>query len=99
VVTYEQYQTKLLAEAHTECDRANPVVRSITYHRFVSRSKGRRNGRQRLRRNWKEVHLVRYRGGYHLWHRFPFDVYATEIIGKHADGEMLKEAIIDRWGY
>lgn len=71
----------------------------VTYHRFVSRSKGRRNGKRRIQRCWKEVHLVRYRDGFHLWHRFPFDVYASEIIGGFADAEMLKERIIELWGY
>ena len=36
--------------------------------------------------------------GWPYWkplHRFPLDVYATEIIGQHADGEILKERILD----
>lgn len=95
----DDWQREALAEAQAECDRGNPVVRNITYHRFVSKSKGWRNGKQRRRRCWKEVHLVRYRGGFQSWHLFPFDEYATEIIGQHADAEMLREAIIERWGY
>ncbi len=77
----------------------DPVARNITYRSFCSRSKGWRNGKQRVRKHWKDVQLVRYRGGYSQWHRFPFDEYATEIIGQHADGELLKERIIEHWGY
>ncbi len=90
----------LLREVEAEYLRDNAVHCSIIYRRFVSRSKGRRNGRRRLRRNWKEVHLLRYMGGkFRQWHRFPFDVYTTEILGQHADGEILKDEIIRLWGY
>lgn len=78
---------------------ADPVRQSIKYRRFVSYSKGWRNGKQRIRKHFKEVHLVKYRGGYSLWHRFPFDVSATEILGPRADGEDLKYHIERLWGY
>jgi len=99
VIMLEEWEKEAIAEAQVECDRNNPVVQKITYHRFVSKSKGRRNGKKRVRRYWKEVHLVRYQGGFQSWHLFPFDEYATEIIGQHADDEILREAIIERWGY
>jgi hypothetical protein len=87
-------------ELRKELIAANPVVECIKYRRFVSKSKGRRNGRKRLRKNWKEIHLVRFmQGEYHQWHRFPFDVYATEILGQKADGEELKKRIEELWGY
>ena len=94
-----EYYQDVEAEVQNELLSDNCVAQSIKYRRFVSRSKGWRNGRRRIRRHYKEVHLVRYNDGFHLWHRFPFDVSATEIIGAYADGEMLKDRIIELWGY
>lgn len=94
-----EHQALLVADVERECRETDPVFNAITYRRFVSKSKGRRNGRQRLRRNWREVHLVKYGAGFQGWHRFPFDVCATEILGPHADAEMLKERIEELWGY
>lgn len=94
-----EYQHQMEVEAKAEYLANNPVARNIVYRSFTSKSKGIRNGKKRIRRRWKEVHLVKYSNGFHLWEKFPFDVYASEIIGKHADGEQLKEAIIELWGY
>ena len=91
----------------------NPVYQSINYRRFVSYSKGRRNGKRRMRKHWKEVRLVGTKkgishgrisgGGYRQWHRFPFDIYAGEIWGSMVKPdeaeEMLKQEIIRIWGY
>jgi hypothetical protein len=53
-----------IAEVEAEVRKDDPVAQTITLHRFVSTSKGRRNGRKRPRRCWKEVYLVKYlRGG------------------------------------
>jgi hypothetical protein len=103
-VDYEDWQRQAIAEVNAEIDQNDPVVRNITYHRFVSRSKGIRNGKRRYRRGLKEVHLLSYHGrGFRQWHRFPFDVYATEIFKeqypKEDAEEALKSAITDRWGY
>lgn len=99
---YEDWELDIIAEAKAEADQSDVVRRKITYRTFVSRSKGIRNGRRRYRRNWKEVRLVKYNNGFHLWHRFTFDVYATEIMGKMVGKddaeESLKQAIIRRWG-
>jgi hypothetical protein len=51
-----------------------------------------------MRKHWKEVELLRYRdGGFTQAHRFPFDIYATEILGsgiKADDAEnILREQI------
>lgn len=45
-------------EGREEYLKDNPVYRSINYRRFVSYSKGWRNGKRRLREHWKEVRLV-----------------------------------------
>ncbi len=100
---FEDWQRQALAEVEAEVLADDPVVRNITYHRFVSKSKGRRNGKQRIRRHWKEVRLVSYRTGFQSWHRFPFDEYATEILGQQTKAdeaeEALKQRIIDLWGF
>jgi len=75
------------------------IVKGVKYVRYVSRSKGRRNGKKILRKNWREVHLVKYGRRFLSWHKFPFDIYATEILGQAFDGEDLKQSIIDLWGY
>jgi len=99
-MTYLDYCSMVEAEVKREVAGADAVVfKGIKYRRFVSRTKGRRNGKQRLRRNWKETHLVKYSNGFHLWCNFPFDIYATEILGEAFDGEDLKQRIIDLWGY
>ncbi|KKN45084.1 hypothetical protein LCGC14_0686660 [marine sediment metagenome] len=96
--TIEDYEAAVEAEVKAELDRTDIVYQEIQYTRFLSRSKGWRNGKRQLRKG-KEVHLVGRKGIFRSWHLFPFDVIATEIIGQHADGEMLKERIIELWGY
>lgn len=75
------------------------VYRAIRAVRFVSKSKGIRNGKRRIRKQWKEVYLLRYLNdnchGYRQWHRFPFDEYATEILGNQG-GEYPHEALMNR---
>jgi len=66
MVTHEDWQAEALAEAQAECDRDNPVVRNITYHRFVSKSKGRRNGKQRIRRRARISAMSAMSGRYYL---------------------------------
>ena len=85
-----------LKEVHAETLKENPVARSLTVHTFVSRSKGLRNGKRRLRKHLKETYLKSiYKTGFQSWRRFPFDVYATEIINQQADRETLKEQILE----
>lgn len=98
-MTSDDYRLTLLRESEEEVKAQDPVVQSIKYRRFLSYSKGWRNGKRRIRKHCKEIHLVRYTDGFHQWHRFPFDVYATEILGQNADGETLKEHIERLWGY
>ncbi len=100
-------------DGYEEALANNPVAQTISYWRFVSKSKGRRNGKQRIRKHWKEVHLIgtkrgvshgRFSGGHFTqWHLFPFDVYATEILGAQVQPdeaeEYLKNEIIKLWGY
>jgi hypothetical protein len=56
------------------------------YHRFTSKSKGRRYHKDgtfvvRKRRDWREVALVKYRSGkFYLWEKAPFDEWATETL-------------------
>jgi hypothetical protein len=100
----QEYQKRVLEEVEAEVLANDNVANEITYHRFVSKSKGIRNGKRRYRKHWKEIHLVKhntgkYKRGFHQWHNFPFDFHATEIIGPHADGEMLKDEIIRLWEY
>ena len=103
-MVYDDYEQAVIDEVQAELDANDPVVRTITYRRFVSKSKGIRNGKRRVRRRWKEVRLVKYRDRpFRSWHRFPFDEYATEIFGqqysKEDAEEALREAIKNRWGY
>ncbi len=89
-----EYEAQIEREVMQEVLGNDPVARTIKYRYFTSRSKGWRNGKRRLRRNWKEIRLVKYSTrGFTQWHKFPFDVYATEIMGEWADGELLKERI------
>ena len=95
-ITYREHELQAIEEARSEALESDPVARNISHHHFVSRSKGWRNGKQRVRRHWKEVDLVKYRGGgFTLWHRCPFDDWATEIGCE--DGEELKRAITRGW--
>ncbi len=78
----EEWQAQQEREGMAQVMASDPIHRTCRYVDFVSRSKGRRNGKQRLQRGWKEIQLVRYLNGPATqWHRFPFDEYATEIFG------------------
>jgi len=96
---YEDYCRRVEEEVYRDFLSSDCVATRISYTFFVSKSKGWRNGKRLLRRNWKEIHLIQYCGWWWFWERFPFDVYATEVIGPFADGEMLRQRIIDLWGY
>jgi hypothetical protein len=70
---------------------ASPVLSKVKSKRFVSRSKGRRNGKQRIRKQEKHVILVKYGdSGFKYWDgsdttmkgRLPWDDMATEIYGE-----------------
>lgn len=94
---YEEWCREQEAEALADLQANDPVHRDIRYHYFVSKSKGRRNGKQRRRRNWKEVELISYRGGsFHQWNRFPFDVYATECLGQEVSADDACQEFMDR---
>jgi hypothetical protein len=91
---YQHYLEELESETLVEYRKDDPVYKNIRYHSFVSKSKGRRNGKQRIRKHWKEIRLLSYQGGaFHLWHRFPFDRYTTECLGQIEDAERI---FIDR---
>lgn len=80
--TLEDYQAQQEREGLAEVLAGDPIRRTCRYVAFVSKSKGIRNGKQRLRRNCKEIRLVKYLGmPVTQWHRFPFDECATEIFG------------------
>jgi hypothetical protein len=71
----------ILDEIEIEIEVHNPVKWNFKYKAFVSKSKGIRNGKRRIRKHWKDVELVSYRNsGFHLWHKFPFDEVATETL-------------------
>lgn len=91
-----EYEAQIEAEVKAECRGEDRVAQLVVFHPFVSKSKGIRNGKRRTRKHWKEVYLVNYRNtGFRSWGRFPFDEAATEIIGQYADGELLKERILE----
>ena len=94
-----EYEVQMIEEAVSQ--EPSPVQGVISFRKFVSRSKGRRkDGSKRYRKRVKEVFLVSNRdGSYFSCHKFPFDVYATEILGPKSDGEDLKSEIIRVWGY
>jgi len=75
------WQRHELSRIETE----TPVTHWMSAVRFVSRSAGRlRRRRPRL------VTLVRYGGG--CWRtNCPWDEWATEVLGEHADGQMLQD--------
>jgi hypothetical protein len=72
---------KLLSEIDSEIRLHDPVASNFQYRAFVSRSKGIRNGKRRIRKHWKDIELVKYQdGNFHQWHRFPFDETVTEAL-------------------
>ena len=93
-----EYYRQVEGECYAEYCQSDPVYQDIRYIYFVSKSKGRRkNGKQRLRRYWKEVELLSYRGkGFTLWHRFPFDTCATECLGGSALSGDAEHELINR---
>lgn len=92
--SYEDYCAEVEAEATAEFLANDPVHQNFRYHEFVSRSKGWRNGKQRLRCPPKEVCLLSYRDrGFHQAHRFPFDVDATETFGSSVKPDEAEEKL------
>lgn len=92
----EEYYRQQEEEVKQEILRDSPVYQECGYVSFVSKSKGRRkNGTQRLRRNWKEVDLFRRSRGWHLEHNFPFDEEVSELLGDHTGAEELREQMMD----
>jgi len=65
----ERYQQEVLEEIEDIVGWYNPLIRvGCTKVEFVSKSHGRnrsgpRKGKQRKRKHWKEVRLLRYDGG------------------------------------
>ncbi len=79
---WDEYCKAIESSVQEELEGSDPVRKSIRLHSFVSRSKGWRNGKRRLRARWKEIDLLSYRHGpFHTWQHFPFDVYSTEVLG------------------
>ena len=92
---YEDYCARVEQEGMVEFLDHNAIHRNVKYVYFTSKSKGMRNGKQRLRRNWKEIELFKYRdGNYHQAHHFPFDVYATEVLGDIDNAEAKFKELI-----
>ena len=90
----EEYQARAEQEFMEEWLLTDPIRQSCRYVAFVSKSKGRRNGKQRRRKHWKEVCLIKYRDGkVTQWHHFPFDRYATEIFGSEYKAEDAEEKL------
>lgn len=88
--TREEYYHEVDEEIRREVALEDRVRRMVRYNHFESRSKGRGRKRRRV----TEVRLVSYaNGAFHMWHKFPFDEYATEILG---DVENAEEKLIDR---
>lgn len=98
-IDYQNYCLQTELEVKKEFLNNDRINNLVSYHYFVSKSKGR----GRKRRNLTEVHLVKYNvknnDGFHLWEKFPFDVYASEILGYEADADDLRLAIINLWGF
>jgi len=87
---YQNYTEQVLAEAKEEALSSDPVYRNIGYRYFTSRSKGLRNGKQRIRRRWKEIELIRYQTGWHYPHRSRLDCVAQELTHEQmSDDELL----------
>jgi hypothetical protein len=68
---------------------ASPVPQNCKAKRFISRSKGWRNGKRRIRKQEKDIILLQYGKGWKYWDggdhnhngNIPFDQWATEIYG------------------
>ncbi len=84
------YMVKVLAEAKEEALTDDVVHRNSGYRSFTSRSKGIRNGKQRIRRRRKEIELIRYQTGWHYPHRAKLDEVASEVTHEQmGDDELL----------
>jgi len=92
----KEYYEEAEREGLEEFNRYDAVATVMQYVNFVSKSKGRRNGKQRRRRHFKDIELVRYTNGWHLWHNFKFDVYCTEILGNEIPKEEAENILMDR---
>ena len=100
----DEARNEIRREVKAEFERGHPVLQTIGYVHFASRSKGRSKGkgRKRLlpgkfypRRVWKDVELYRYCGsGFRTEKHFPFDTIVTEVTENYAgvadDGDSLK---------
>lgn len=84
-----KFLEQLPPDALEEVLANDPVIRNIGYRAFVSKSKGRRNGKQRVRRCWKEVELIRYQTGWHKPHRSRLDMVAAEVTRGLMDDDEL----------
>jgi hypothetical protein len=92
-----KYYKNLEREVKDEFVKNDKVHQVITRVCFVSKSKGIRNGKRRLRKHWKEVELLKYLDGrFTQTHKFKFDVYATEIIGDIENAEEILRKEIER---
>lgn len=85
------YYHQLEIDVFNEYKDNDPVYKSITKIQFLSSSKGR----NRKRKLPHEVTLIRYHSGkFFSEDKFPYDIYATEIIGQRPDAEtLLRNAI------
>lgn len=80
---YESYLRSVEKECLYDFYRNCRIHSLIRVRSFVSTSKGK--GRKRPT---TEVRLISYRGSrFMLWHKFPFDKYATEVMGDIPDAE------------
>lgn len=73
------FMDSLPDEIKAELMQDDNVVVNVSYRNFVSKSKGRRNGKQRKRKGWKDIELVNYRNGWHLLHNSRMDVMNQEL--------------------
>ena len=87
---HQAYMEQVLADAKEVALASDPVYRNIGYRYFTSRSKGIRNGKQRIRRRWKEIELIRFQTGWHYSHRSHLDCVAQELTHEQmSDDELL----------
>lgn len=83
------FQDEMPADVYTELMASDPVVGNVGYRSFVSRSKGWRNGRRRIRKRLKQVELIRYMDGWHYPQHSKLDEVATEIRCHMGDDDLL----------
>src|SRR3972149_5175022 len=79
----EDWERLCLEQARREARETSPVHGRFRRAHFVSRSKGWRNGKQRLRRNWVEVELVQDMAEtsrrWRSWNLVAFDDKGSEV--------------------